>query len=346
MALRIVTDSGMIDRRKWEEFVTSHPEGSILQMPWMYDVHGETRHQRAKGLFALDGERLVGLMVVINFWNAVFPISYFTRRQVVYGGPLVIDNDKGVLLALLETLVKETGWKAVFSEIRNSRLGLPLKPIYEEAGFYYESYLSVIVDMSRKPEELWASLSLERKKNICKMGEVNYTIRDLSGVSDMLQVWRILRCSIGERGRPIPHRSLFYAVNQSEVFKSHLKIKGMEIDRKIRGVILILTLGDKATIWFEGHCLPVGKEWLYDGFLWGVIQELQTEGIRFLDLGKGGRPGRDFYIRQYKKSYGGMIKETGRYIYIHNWLLWGLGKVFYRWYKKTKMLIYSNSYRR
>ena len=343
MALKIISDQKKIDRRQWEAFVLEHPDGSVFQMPEMFDVYEHARHQRPAGWFAFEGTQLVGLMVAVNFWNAIFPLSYFTRRQLVFGGPLVAENDIGVLLALIEAMVKDTGRKAVFSEIRNLRLGLSLKPVYEEAGFYYESHLKVGIDMNRKSGDLWASLSPDRRVNIQKMGTVQYTIRNLHGTKDIYDVWEILRCHIGRRGRPVPDLSLFQSLDQSPLFNKHLRIKGMEIGHELKAVVIVMTLRNKAIVWLDGHCLATNEFWMYDGFLWGVIQELQSEGIRYLDLGTGGKPGKDYFARQYKKSYGGMVKETGRYIYVHNWLLWGLGKVFYRWYKKFRMFVFRNS---
>ncbi|WP_462318634.1 GNAT family N-acetyltransferase [Marinilabilia sp.] len=342
MALKIISNPGLVDRKKWEAFVIEHPDGSVFQLPEMFDVHEQARYQRPSGWFAFEGDRLVGLMVSVTFWNAIFPLSLFTRRQVVFGGPLVADNDMGILLALLESLVKDTGRKAVFSEIRNLRLGLSLKPIFEEAGFYYDSHLSVGIDMSRKSGDLWASLAPSRRENIQKMSAARHTIRDMHGVEDTHKVWEILRCYIGRKGRPVPDLSLFQAVDRSPLLHSHLRIKGMEMDGELKAVILVLIVKNRSIVWFDGHCLSDDEFWMYDGFLWGVIQELQSEGIRYLDLGTGGKPGKDYFARQYKKSYGGMIKETGRYIYVHNWLLWGLGKVFYRWYKKTRRFIFRN----
>lgn len=347
MALKIISEPKQVDRKKWETFVLEHPDGSVFQLPGMFDVHEQARHQRPSGWFAFEGSQLVGLMVGVNLWNAIFPMSYFTRRQVIFGGPLVAGNDMGILLALLEALVKDTRRKAVFCEIRNLRLSLSLKPVFEEAGFYYESHLSVGIDMSRKSGDLWASLSPSRRENIEKMASVRYTIRDLHGADDTRRLWEILRCHIGRKGRPVPDLSLFQEVDRSPLLNTYFKIKGMEVDNKLKAVILVMTVKNRSIVWFDGHCLPDDEYWMYDGFLWGVIQELQSEGIRYLDLGTGGKPGMDYYARQYKKSYGGMIKETGRYIYVHNWVLWGLGKIFYRWYKRIRIfLVRKNWYSR
>ncbi len=342
MALKVITDTDKIDRQVWADFVNNHPDGSVFQMPWMFDLHRLTNGQRPIGFFAFDGTRMVGVMLAVIFRNAVFPMSWFTRRQIVFGGPLVEENDRGVLLAVLEAMVKGNGSQVVFSEIRNLRLGLSLKPVFEDAGFYYESYLSIGVDMNRKSGELWESLSPERRTNIERMGTVLYTIRDMRGAEDMKGVWKILRCSVGRKGRPVHHRSMFKVLEELEMLQPYVKIKGLELQDRLKAVIIVLKFKRKAYVWLEGECLGASFKWIYDGFLWNVFQELESEGIRYVDLGSGGRPGKDFFTRQYKKSYGGMIKETGRYIFVHNWFLWNLGRIFYRWYKRIRMFYYKN----
>jgi serine/alanine adding enzyme len=342
MALKIIKNLKLVNRRVWENFVSAHPEGNVFQMPWMYDIYEQARQHKPVAFFAFEGEELIGLVVAVHLQNLVFPMSFFTRRQVVVGGPLVKGNDIGVLLTLLEALVDSNGIKKVFTEIRNLRLGLSLKPVFEEAGFFYESYLSVVVDMRRKSGEIWESLSPERKENILKMKTGNYTISDLDTLEEICDAWRIVRCSIGRKGRPVPHQSLFVAGHNSDSLKRHKKVKGLLVKDKLKAMIMVLTFKHRAYIYFEGNCLDPKDNWMYDGFMWAVIQELQSEGIQFLNLGAGGRPGKDFLARQYKKSYGGMIKETGRYIYIHNWVCWNLGRVFYRWYKRMRIIIFRN----
>ncbi len=342
MALKVISDSELVDRKGWVDFVNNHPDGSIFQMPWMYDLHKLSRFQKPVVYFAFDGSKMVGVMMAVNYRNAVFPLSWFTRRQIVFGGPLVADNDRGTLLALLDAMVKNRTQKPVYSEIRNLRLGLSLKPVFENAGFYYESYLSVVIDMNRKSGEIWESLSPERRTNIKRLENVLYTIRDMQGLKDMADVWKIIRCSVGRKGRPVPHKSMFRVIEELEMLKPYLKIKGFELKGQLKAVAVFLKYRKKAFVWMEGHCFDHASDWMYDGFLWGVMQELGSEGVRYINMGTGGRPGKDFFYRQYKKSYGGMIKETGRYIYVHNWFLWNLGKFFYTWYKRIRITFYRN----
>jgi len=340
MALRVVTDIAKIDRKVWADFVNNHPDGSIFQMPWMYELHQLTSLQHPIAIFAFDGPLLVGLMLGINFRNVAFPFSWLTRRQVVIGGPLVANNNRDVLVAMLECLVKEFGHKAIFTEIRNLKLGLSLKPVFEDAGFYYESLLSVIIEMNRKSGVLWDSLSPERRENINKMSQVSGLIRDLHGTRDMTNAWRVLRCAIGKKGLPVPHRSLFRFLDELEMIKPYASIKGFEVEEELRAVVVVMKFQKRAFFWMEGHCLKPDSEWMYDGFVWQIIQELETGGIQLLNLGNAGRPGRDFRSRQYKKSYGGTIRETGRYIYVHKWGLWNFRRFFYRWYKQARICFY------
>ncbi len=342
MALKIRINAELADRQEWEEFVNQHPEGNVFQMPWMYDVYRLTHKQKPFAFFAYDEKKLVGVLVGVYIWNSVFPLSWFTRRQIIVGGPLVLNNDIGIVMALVDALVHETGEKAVYTEVRNLRLGLSLKPSFQDAGFIYESYLGVGIDMNRKSGELWDSLSPDRKQNIKKMAEVDYYIKDLSDSKDVRDAWNIIRFSIGRCGRPGPQHSLIRSALKSPELESHLRIKGLMISNVLKAVILIITFKNGAYLWYSGNCLSSENKWMRDGLLWEVIQELQGQGIRHFNLGPAGRPGKDFFVRQYKKSYGGMIKETGRYIYVHNWFLWNLGNIFYRWYKKVKKLMFKN----
>ncbi|WP_010665080.1 hypothetical protein [Marinilabilia salmonicolor] len=341
MALKVITDIAKIDRRVWADFVNNHPNGNIFQLPWMYELHQMTSLQHPIAIFAFDGPLLVGLMIGTNFRSVAFPFSWLTRRQMVIGGPLVDNNNRDVLETILECLVKEFGHKAIFTEIKNLKLRLSLKPVFEDAGFYYESLLSVIVEMNKKSGTLWDSLSPDRRENIRRMSNVSGLIRDMHGTRDMENVWRVLRYAIGEKGLHVPHRSLFRFMDELEMLKPYVAIKGFEMNEDLKAVLIVMKFQQKAYFWMEGHCLDNGSEWMYDGFVWQVIQELESEGIQFLNMGDAGRPGNDFHSRQYKKSYGGTIRETGRYIYVHKWGLWNFRRFFYRWYKQARICFYK-----
>jgi len=341
MALKIVTYDGSSDRREWEAFVNDHPDGSIFQMPGMYDAWKQSRNQQVVALFAYYDGRLAGMVMAALGWNGIFPFSRFSCRQIVTGGPLVMDNDMGTMLALLEALISYTGGKAVFTSIHNLRMGLSLKPLFEEAGFYYEPHLSLGLDIGRDRADIWKSLSPERQGNIKRLAHTDYSVRDLSEPDEIAEAWRIVRCSVGQKGRPLPHYSFFRAVRASKELARHFVVKGLIMDNRLKAVALVLLYKNKAWLWYEGDCLKASRKWMYDGFLWQVITELHSAGFCYFDMGDGGRPGKDMLARLYKKSYGGMVKETGRYTYIHNWFLWRIGNLFFRWYKKIRRFVFS-----
>jgi len=344
MALKIVTDTTRVNRGLWETFVRDHPDGNIYQMPCMYELYCNTRRQNPVIFFAFEEEELVGLMIVVQLRNVFPPFTFFTRRQIMFGGPLIKNNDSVILLALVDALFKKTSGSVVYTEIRNYRLKLPLKPVYEEEGFHYEPYLTVVVDINRKQGELWASLSPERKRNIEKLREENSETRELVDEKEIKEAWNVLRASVLSTGRPMPAFSLMEAIMNSERLKPQVRIKGLFVKGILKASVWLLLFEGRAHIWMEGNTLVQKDRWIYDGFLWDIILELQKDGISSLEMGNGGKPGKDILLRQYKKSYGGMIRETGRFIYVHNWFLWNLGRLFYRWYKKWRIFYFYKYY--
>ncbi|MGQ1889279.1 hypothetical protein ACT29H_02435 [Thermophagus sp. OGC60D27] len=344
MAIKIVTDTARVDKGRWERFVGDHPDGNIYQMPYMYELYCYTKRQKPITFFAFEQDELVGLLIVVQLRNVFPPFTFFTRRQIIFGGPLIKDNDSGILLALVESLFAKTARSVVYTEIRNYRLKLPLKPVYEEAGFYYEPYLTVVVDIDQKEGKLWASLSPERRKNIENLKNDSFEIRELVDKKELKTAWKVLRSSFLSKGRPMPNFSLMQAIINSENLKPKLKAKGLFLNGSMKATVWLLLFDDRAHIWMEGNLLEESEQWIYDGFLWDIIRELQREGVGSLEMGSGGRPGKDFLLRQYKKSYGGMIRETGRFVYVHNWFLWNLGRLFYRWYKKVRIFYFHKYY--
>ncbi|MFW5754426.1 MAG: hypothetical protein ACOCV9_06450, partial [Marinilabiliaceae bacterium] len=267
MALKIITYDGSSDRREWEAFVTDHPDGSIFQMPRMYDVWKQTRNHQVVVLFAYYEGRLAGVVMAVIGWNGIFPFSQMSSRQIVTGGPLVIDNDKGIMLALLEALIDKGEEKVVFTSIHNLRMGLSLKPLFEETGFYYEPYLSVMLDIGRDRTEIWKSLSPERQGNIKRLIHADHSVKNLLEPGEIAGAWQIIRCSVGQKGRPLPHHSLFRAVRSSKEMARNFLFKGLIVDNKLKAVVLVLLYKNRAWLWYEGNCLKASRQWMYDGFL-------------------------------------------------------------------------------
>lgn len=346
MALEIITDVNYVDRSQWEEFVCNHPDGNIFQMPCMFDLYQLTKRRKPSPFFVFDGEELVGLLIAVQLKNVFPPLTFFTRRQIIFGGPLIKNNDSAILLALLDALFRKTARSVVFTEVRNYRLGLSLKPVYEEAGFYYKSYLSVSVDMNRKAGELWASLSPIRKESIEKLRLVNHVIKELTDGEEYQMAWKMLRKSFLAKGRFMPPYSLMKVLQSSKILTPHIRASVLYVNNSIKAAVWFLILGDRAQLWLDAHVLDEKEQWMFDGFLWKCMLKLKNDGIRHLELGSGGKPGQDIALRQYKKSYGGMIHESGRFFYVHNWFLWNLGRLLYYWYKNLRIFVFTNIIKR
>ena len=79
--------------------------------------------------------------------------SYFTRREIIFGGPLLLNNVSFVEISLLlESLIKILRNKAIYIEIRNFTDFHEYLSIFEKCNFKYIPRLNFHVDCENDSE--------------------------------------------------------------------------------------------------------------------------------------------------------------------------------------------------
>ncbi len=92
---------------------------------------------------------------------------FLTSRCILYGEPLVINNDINVQVSLIEYLNKIIRPKVILTQYRF--LTPPKSELFkyfEMAGYLYEPYLNIINNTSLDIADLWKGIERRRKQNI------------------------------------------------------------------------------------------------------------------------------------------------------------------------------------
>ena len=90
---------------KWKEFLSNNPYASPFQSPEFYNLFNSVKGLSAETIAISDSGSLKALAVVTI--QKEFGIKgFFSRRAVIYGGPLIGVDHPEVLVMLLEQISK------------------------------------------------------------------------------------------------------------------------------------------------------------------------------------------------------------------------------------------------
>jgi hypothetical protein len=169
--LTLLTNPVQITASGWSEFVMRHPEGSIFQSPDMYDFFRAVPRFDPEVIgVGSDSGQLIGILLAVTIREMKGPLSFFSARTVVYGGPLIADdveNRNEIAGMLLKGLKQAVSGRSIFIQFRNFFSMEPLSVVFEEKGFHLRDRLNRIVDTSDR-ERMIRNMSESRWRQIRK----------------------------------------------------------------------------------------------------------------------------------------------------------------------------------
>ena len=94
-----------INREKWNRFLLENMYSTPFQSAEYYNFINSVPSQYARA-YAIESEQQLQALCVVTFQKEVGLKGYFSRRAIVYGGPLVAEGEDGkvALNLLLATL--------------------------------------------------------------------------------------------------------------------------------------------------------------------------------------------------------------------------------------------------
>ncbi len=90
MNYKILTGKDNIDRQAWKGFLENHPQGTVFQSPEMHDLFESAARMEPVALACTDeNNKILGVLLAVIIRERNGLAGYFSRRTVVYGGPVV-----------------------------------------------------------------------------------------------------------------------------------------------------------------------------------------------------------------------------------------------------------------
>ena len=316
-----------IDTKAWEDLAHHSPVATWFQTHEAYTFFGSLSFLEAFA-FAVEAEgQLKGVVVGYVQKDGGKLMRYFSRRAIVYGGPLLADDiSDEALTLLLQRVKKHVKNKAIYLESRNFNDYSRWRTVFEDCGFQYQPHYDIHVNTSSL-DVVNENLGKSRKRDI--------------------------RVSLRDGASTVAHPTLAQVHEYYGVLK-HLyetKVKTPLFSLEFFERLFALDSSAFLLVEFEGRivggtvCVGLSGVALYEMYACGVdgvhktifpsevatfagLQYAAESGYPKFDMMGAGEPGDGGYgVRDFKLKFGGELLDLGRFVFICKPLLFNLGKL-------------------
>jgi serine/alanine adding enzyme len=322
--LKVVSN---VSKGKWSEFILEHPKKNPFQTPEMLDVLEKAEYYSFIFLAVIDKDDCIqGVLLAQLQKDFKGLLGKFTARSIIWGGPLVREDDDIITELILNEYNKIAKKKAIYTQFRNLRQVLN-KDIFLKSGFVYEEHLNILVNLSITEDNLWKSIKKSRKEGIRKALRNDLIFEVISCNGNVNPFYILLKNTFDSVKKPFPKSDFFVGIGKFYHAKE-VKLFQLKKDDTIIASLLAFVYNNCIYAYYIG----TNREHKYflmrpiDLLYWEVMRWGVNNGIKIFDWMGAGKPDVEYGVRKFKLQYGGELLELGRFEKIHKPNLMRLGK--------------------
>jgi len=325
MNYKIVSNTSEIDKKAWTEFITQHPNGNFFQTPNLNDFYKYITYYKPITLFCLNNKnKISGILLATIQKEKGLIKSKFSTRCIIYGGPVLNNNNEEVADLLLKDLIKTVKNKSIYIEFRNIFDISKQTDIFRKNGFEYKKHFNFILKINDL-DDSFKKLNPSKRRQIRKSIEAGAEICEAKELNNVSEFYMILKNLYKTKiKKPLPDFNFFEKFFYTPELGKYLLIK---YENKIIGGIMCALFKDTIYEWYIcGN--DKGHKGIYPSVLatWAPIKYAAENGIKYFDfLGAGSID--DYGVREFKSKFGGELVCYGRYLRINKPLLYKIGKL-------------------
>lgn len=308
----------------WKEFVTENSHATPFQTPEFYKLIISVKNLSGFAVAVFDSDSIKALAVICLIRESGLK-GYFSRRAIIYGGPVIYDDNNDVLDLLLTRISEIIRDKAIYIETRNFSDYSIHTEIFYRHGYKYLPYLNFHVLTSDKVL-MNGSVSSSRMRQIRKAQKNSVRWKEAEDIDEIKIFYDILSHLYRHKiTKPLLPFEFFRNFFESSLGKYFLVwYKG-----KIIGGIMCPIMEGKAIYEFYVCGLDDEYKEQYPSVMatWAAMEYANQNNIPLFDFMGAGKPDEQYGVREFKARFGGELVEYGRFIKVNNPFLYNLGKL-------------------
>lgn len=316
-----------VNEKQWELLIYNSYTASFFQTKTCYDFFCSLSFMKSFVYGVEENGQLKGLVCGYVVADGGLLVKKFSSRVIIPGGLLLDDNiTNEALSALLNFLKNNLYRKAIYIEIRNYVDYSNYKKLLETNGFLYQPHINLHVHTNKSTDILFKNLKKEKQRQIKqakKNGLISIETEDINDITSFYKLLKKLYNNI--------HLPLF----PIEFFKKIVKLENTHLivikrKDKIIGGILLVTDFKKVYEWYiVGDYENAENKYSSVLATWEGIRFAAENDFETFDFMGAGKPEKEYGVRNFKKKFGAIELETGRYLYICHKFLYSLGKLIF-----------------
>lgn len=320
------------------DFLRSNDKSNIFQAPEMFAVFQATKNYEPLYIgITNDSHEIIGSMIAVVQKEFTGILSSYTSRAIIWGGPLIKDDNP----LILETILREYNYlikhKAVFSQFRNLwNWSAEEKEIFKANGFGYEEHLDIIHDLRVPVEKQLMQIHKGRRKNISRAIRKGVQFDEITNKQDLIESFSLLEETYERVSLPLPDKSLFIAAFNHLHNSNKLKIFKTSHKGNIISVRYVLCYNHLLYDWFAGSRYDHLDKYPNDFLPWKIMEWGTENGYKYFDFGGAGKPKQPYGVREHKLKFGGKLVEYGRFEKIHKPFKIKISKSGFYLYKRIR----------
>jgi len=205
------------DAEEWNNFVENASDTSLYHVWEWGEILSSTYGYQRYYLSALHEERMVGVLPIIHVKSRLFGNRLISLPFCEYGGPLVVPESddrkrKQVIIALLEAAIRLAKTLCVeYVEIRKPRIEDAEKLMKSRSFTTLRQYVTFRIDLTKEPDEIWASIHKTTRKSIRKALKNEVTVKEVEDEEQLTAFYTLYLRDMKRHGSP-PHKYALFKI--------------------------------------------------------------------------------------------------------------------------------------
>lgn len=298
-------------------FLSSQPGNTIFQSPDFYNFYLSVKNFTPYYLLLYDDkEHIAGVMLAVIISETKGLLSIMSSRCVVYGGPIVQNDNPEYLSKLLNSLNTSISRLTILTQFRNFRIWDENSiRVFKSNGFIFHDHLNLVIE-NRNSNTTLQEMSPSRRRQLRKGIQSGAVLKPATSIAEVKELYDILFNLYREKVRkPLPKWPFF------DQFYNQLVLAGKGIillvyykEKIIGGIVSPVTPGKTM---YELYICGLDKEYpqQYPSVLatWAALDWAAKNNIPHFDFLGLGKPEIPYGVRNFKLRFGGEQVNFGRF---------------------------------
>ncbi|PHR45576.1 MAG: GNAT family N-acetyltransferase [Fluviicola sp.] len=316
----------------WQNLIELNKFSSPFQTPEYFDFFNNVDDFSADVFAVTDDHGEIDSLVVLTIQQEKGLKAGFSKRGIIYGGPLLTSNSGAE--KLFQYIIEYYKQKLIYIETRNFFDYSEYKILLGKAGWSYTPWLNFQLQ-TENPTAIKKNMSSSRWRQVKKGIKNGAEIKEAQSEDDVIAFYEILLELYKTKiKKPLLPKSFFKAFYNQSLGKYLL----IFYEGKVIGGIMCPILSGKAI--YEFYICGLDHKFRDQNpsilATWAAIDYAKENSLKYFDFMGAGSPKEEYGVRDFKSRFGGNEVEHGRFIYILNKPKYKIGKLGLKVLSKLK----------